>query len=131
MTNLFTMFETNSDLESEGVIFELGEAKFKLRRMGGANSQKLKAAHAKYFKPFAKQIEMGTLNEQIEKEIVIKSFFEICVVSWEGFKNKEGVEIECNLKNALEVFKQLPELFNLLQSHASDFNHYRVDLGNA
>lgn len=130
-TNLDKLFKTNSTLERDGVDFALDDkTSFKIRRFNLQNPR-VKAAMASYYKPYARQVELGTLPQEKSTEITMKLFIEVCLASWEGVENEKGEPIECNPENALKLFKSLPDLFETLWKHANDFANYKEDLGNS
>ncbi len=130
-TNLDKFFKTNSDLEKSGIWFEISDTTgFLLNRFGGMNSDKVKAMMAKYYKPYARQIENGTMDPKKEKEIMVKVFVESSVLDWKGVEI-EGVDTPFSKETAVEFFVELPELAEALMSHAMDFKNYKEDLGNS
>jgi len=138
-TSLDKFYKTNQDLEKDGVDFVIQEANpaegleeisFKLRRFHAGNN-KVKAALAAYHKPYAKQIEMGTLPTEKAREIQMKLFIDVCLVSWTGVKDEKGADIPCNQEKALELFKRLPDLYDTLMVYASDHANYKEELGNS
>ena len=122
-TNLDTFVLTDPKLESEGIDFAVGKVNFRLRRFGGKNP-KLKAAHLKYFKPNARSIELGTIDDEVGEDITVKAFIEACLVSWEGLLDENGKEIECNLDNAFQFFKPRMSLFNILMDYSKDHRNF-------
>ena len=130
-TNLDKFFKTNSELEKDGVDFAIDDTtSFKIRRFSSQNP-KVKAAMAAYYKPYAKQVEMGTLPPEKTNEITMKLFVDCCLVSWEGILDETGKAIEFNKENALKLFKELPDLFETLWKHANSFENYKEELGNS
>lgn len=130
-TNLDKFFKTSKDFEKEGVWFDLNdETGFRVKRFGGYNSPAIKAIIAKKYKPYARQIEKGTLSESKEREIMTSMFISVAMVDW------KGVEINGEIKEyspelALEFFMGLPELLETLTQYASDSENYREELGNS
>lgn len=130
-SNLDNIFKSDKDLEKDGVWFSVSETtSFLIRRFGGFNSSKVKAALAKYYKPYARLIEMGTLPEEKEKEIMVKVFVESSIIDWKGVEI-DGKEVEFSIDAAVKLMTALPELSETLLSHASDTKNYREDLGNS
>lgn len=130
-TNLDKFFKTSSSLENDGVDFALDDkTSFRVRRFG-SNNPKVKAAMASHYKPYAKQVEMGTLPVEKSNEITMKLFIDSCLVSWEGVTDEKGQAIVCNKENALKLFKELPDLFETLWKYANTFENYKEDLGNS
>lgn len=130
-TNLDDQFRTDENLEENGIWFHTSETTgFLCRRFGGKNSQKVKAASAKYFKPYVKQIEIGALSDDVQRELTIKCFVEASLVDWKGVK-VNGQEIPFSQENALGLLKALPALFDSLIKFASEMDNYKVTLGNS
>lgn len=129
-SKLDQMFKTNEKLEQEGVEFAIDdETSFFLRHFSKSNPR-VKAAMAQYYKPYAKQVELGTLDQKKADEIQVNLFVDVCLVSWKGVE-EGGKPLECNKENARALFMRLPKLFETLWSHANDFNNYREDMGNS
>ncbi len=129
-TNLDKFFKTDDDLEKNGVWFNISdEIGFLLRPFKGTNPR-VKAAMASHYKPYARQIEMGSMEEIKQLEIQIKLFIDVCLVDWRGVE-ADGKPLEFTVDNAVKFFKALPDLFNTLWKHANDFTNYKVDLGNS
>jgi hypothetical protein len=129
-SNLDKLFKTSQTHEDGGVWFQVSpEVQFLVKRFGGFNAPKVKSALAKYFKPYAKQIELGTLSQDKEQEIMFKVFVESCVTDWQGIEI-DGQLKPFNTEDCLKLFTQLPDMAQLIIQYASDFNNYREELGN-
>lgn len=138
-TNLDKFFKVDDVLAKDGVDFVLQEKNEKENipevslRVRHFNEQnpRVKAAMATYYKPHARQIEMGTLSQEKSAEINHKVFIDTCLVSWTGILDDKGNAIECNKENALALFKRLPALFDAIWKHSNDFQSYKEDVGNS
>lgn len=130
-SNLDSYFKTDEEAEKKsGVDFAYGPAKFRCLRFGGLNSQNFKAAMAKEYKPFAKQIELNALPEEKDREIAVKVFVKTSLIGWSGVE-MNGEKVEFSEENAVKLLLSLPELFASLAVQASDFKNYQADLGNS
>lgn len=130
-SNLDKLYKTDSNLEKDGIWFDIDEnVGFKIKRLGGKNSTEVKKAHAKHYKPFARQIKTGTLSSEKELEISIKTFVESSVVDWKGIEidaePKEFSKEQCE-----KLLIQLPELANTLIEYATSYEYFKEDLGNS
>lgn len=131
-TNLDALFKTNSNLEKDGVWFDVSIGiSFLLRRFGGSNATKVGQSMAKYHKPYAKLIDAKKLPEEETVAIMARVFADSCLVDWKGVTDSDGKEIPCSLDNAVELFKSLPELFNTLFNYCQEVDSFREDLGNS
>ena len=129
-SNLDKLFKNDESLEGNGIWLNLSEESgFLVRRFGGYNSQKVKAALAKHYKPYARLIDNGTLDPLKEKEITTRVFVESCVIDWKGIEI-DGKEVPFSQDVAINFLLKLPELLETLVSYASDSKNYREDLGN-
>lgn len=131
-TNLHKKFKTNIDLETKGIWFEVDSGvSFLITRFGGFNSPSVKKQMAKYHKPHAKQIELGALSPEKEREIMIQIFVEACIKDWKGVTTEDGQEIPFSISECVKLFCELPDMADVLIGQASDYNNYREELGNS
>ena len=129
-TNLHTHFKTNEKFAKEGVDYAINDkTSFRVAYFNKDNPR-AKAAMAQHYKPFAKQIELGILDPEKNIEIQRNLFVDICLISWTGVEQEDGSPIEFTKENAVNLFKELPELFNVLWKHCNDFQNYKEDMGN-
>lgn len=130
-TNLDSIFKTNPEDEKNGRWFELDgkNIAFLVRPFKAANPR-AKGAMAKYFKPYARQIENDTLDVAKTQEININLFLDVCLVDWRGVEI-DGKEVPYDRETGLKIFIGLPDLFDTLWKYANDFKNYRDDVGNS
>lgn len=130
-TNLDFLFKTDEKIETEGLFLEIAEGiGFHVRRFGGKNSPKVKAAYARYAKPYARQIENNTLAEELQRQIEVQVFVESSMVGWKGI-SIDGQEVEYSKDLAIKLFVKRPELFAVVMQYAADFKNFKEDLGNS
>lgn len=129
-SNLDEFFKISEQASKDGVWFAISdEIQFLVKPFSKSNPQ-IKKALEMYFKPYARQIDMGTLEQSKIQEIEIKVFVKACLVDW------KGVEIDGELKDyspelAIEFFQALPELYDTLMRYAEDTSNYKEVLGNS
>ena len=123
-TNLDGLFKTDDTIEKDGVWFDINEdVGFRLRRFNDRNP-KVKAAMSKHYKPYAKQIDIGSIAPDKEREILTKLFVDSCLIDWKGVEiDDEKKDFERNL--AISFFEELPDLMQTLFDYAKDFNNFR------
>lgn len=129
-TNLDGIFKTSPALEKDGRWFDLNDTTAFLIRPFRATNPRVKAAMAKYFKPYARQIETDSLDTAKAQEININLFMDVCLVDWKGLEI-DGVDVKYDKETGLKLFRELPELFASCWGYANDFKNYREDLGNS
>lgn len=125
-SNLDSVFKTDKAVEETGVWFNIdSKTGFLIRPFSAANPT-IKAAMAKFFKPYAYQIDHGTLDAEKEREISVKVFVHACVVDWKGVEI-DGKEVAFDKESAIKLFVSLPELYKTLMRYAEDFRNYKVE----
>lgn len=131
-TNLDSIFKMDNSLETNGIWLKYGKTRFLVRRFGGENDLFAKAM-AKYHKPYARQMELGTLDDKQKLEILAKVFSSACLVKWENVE-ADGKPLECNFQNSVDLLLALPDLFDALYREANVMSNYKEDaddLGNS
>lgn len=130
-TNLDGLFKTNSNLEKDGIWYDVGPCSFLIRRFGGSNASKVKQAMAKYYKPHARKFETDSIDPEESSKIMAKVFVESCLVTWKGVTDTNGEEIPYSAEKAVALFTSLPELFNVLFTGTQDYQSFKEELGNS
>lgn len=129
-TNLDSKFKTDSSKETDGVWYPLTpEVSFKLRRMGGKNSMRLKQYAATAYKPYAKQIEADVLSQEKSFEIACAMLVDVIIVDWKGVE-ADGQPLEFNRENAMNLLLGLPDLADKLSEFSNDKDNFIETVGN-
>lgn len=139
--NPFALFETDKDVEQKGVEVDYGAFWFNIARAGGANSRYKKAMAAKT-KPYRRLIQEGRMPESKSEELMYEAVAETVVLGW-GSKahgngkmiGRKGEVIEFSRANVIQLFRDLPDLFQDLWAQASTVSLFRAseeeeDAGN-
>jgi hypothetical protein len=130
-SNLDKFFKNSAELEENGVWFDVSDGVgFLCRRFGGYNSEKVKKSLAKHYKPYAKQIELGTFPREKQLEIMFRVFVESCVIDWKGVEI-DGKQEPFSVEACVKLFCSLPDLGDTIVEHASKSDVFREDLGNS
>jgi hypothetical protein len=136
-TNLDKLFKTNPKSEKTGVWFDISDETGFLILPFRLTNPNVKSIMATYFKPYARQIELGTLDPEKEREISIKIFVHSCLKDWRGIEI-DGKETPFSKEIAVKFLMELPELFTTLSEYASDFKNFKdedegdvTELGNS
>lgn len=130
-TNLDKFFKNSESLEANGIWFNVSdETGFLCRRFGGYNSEKIKKSLAKHYKPYARQIELGTFPREKQMEIMFRVFVESCVIDWKGVEI-DGKQESFSVDACVKLFCSLPDLGDAVVEYASKSESFREDLGNS
>lgn len=122
--DLYKTFGTSKDLEVQGVEIHFGKSIFKVARLGGAN-KRYKEIAQNLLKPHQRQMDLGILDEEIQKEILIKSFVKGALKGWENVTDKDGKELKFSEENAIKLFQDLPDLYFKLEEVATDIESFQ------
>lgn len=125
-SNLDSLFKTDREVEKTGVWFNITDTTGFLVKPFSPSNPAIRAAHARHFKPYAHQIEHGTLDIKKEREIFIRIFVGACMVDWKGVEI-DGKEVPFEKEVAVNFLMELPELFTTLMKHAEDFRNYKIE----
>jgi len=136
MSGLYRQFKTNKDKDLGGVpvTFSANEdgtiPTFFLRRMGSGNSL-YDAELARITKPFATEIQKGTLSNEQSKNLTDTLFVRAIIAGWEHVQDEEGKEIKYNEANALNLITQLPLLYDELKAAATNVSKFQDEAKEA
>ena len=130
--SLYKQFATNSEKEMEGVEVQMPEAEnedgsiptFVVSRMGKSNKRYSKALEAAT-RPYRRQIELGTMNNDKAEEIFMGVFVDTVLKGWKNVRCADGKVLEFSKPNALKLFTDLPEVYERLQEEAKLSANFR------
>lgn len=150
--NLYSMFRTDKAVESEGILVNYGDVRFRIARAGGGN-QKFKKVFQQKAKPFRRQIDNELMSEEASDRLMAEVYAETVVLKWESLKKDEhdeavrdehgnevwepvfvtedGTRLDFNEKNVVKVLLDLPELFADIKDMAAKASNYRKALSEA
>jgi len=130
--SLYKQFKTNAEKETEGVEIEFNEATnddgsvptFVISRMGKANKRYTKALEAAT-RPYRRQIELGTMKNEVAEEIFLNVFVDTVLKGWKNVRDENGAELPCSKQTAVKLFQDLPEVYERLQEEAKQSANFR------
>ena len=130
--SLYADFKTNLKLENEGVKIEYGPNEdgtipaFWISRMNKSNKAYSKAVEAE-MKPYRRQIQLGTMNNDLAEQLLRKVFVKSILKGWENVRSEDGAELEFGHEQALKLFSDLPELYEDLRAKAESLAIFREE----
>jgi hypothetical protein len=130
--SLYKQFATNSEKEMEGVEVQMTEAEnedgsiptFVVSRMGKSNKRYSKALEAAT-RPYRRQIELGTMNNDKAEEIFMGVFVDTVLKGWKNVRDESGADMPFTKQTATKLFKDLPEVYERLQEEAKLSANFR------
>lgn len=141
LDNPFALFETDQNVEQQGVEVDYGAFYFTIARAGGANSRYKKVMAAKT-KPYRRLIQEGRMPDAKSKELMYEAVAETVVLGWGSKKHghgkmigKQGEAIDFTRANVVQLFNDLPDMFQDLWEQANSVSLFRAteeeeDAGN-
>ena len=130
--SLYKQFATNSEKEMEGVEVQMTEAEngdgsiptFVVSRMGKSNKRYSKALEAAT-RPYRRQIELGTMNNDKAEEIFLGVFVDTVFKGLKNVRDEDGKPLEVTKAAAVKLFTDLPEVYERLQEEAKLSANFR------
>lgn len=146
-SNPFDMFETDDKLEAEGITVDYGQFWFKIARLDVPGTP-FSAFMTEKMRPYTRAIQLGEMDNKIAEEILREGFARYVTLGWgsqlygDGVmvgrpdpETKEPARIEFTPDNVVDLYKQLPRIFQDLLEQSKDFTNFRkakveIDAGN-
>lgn len=126
--NTYASFKTDPKIEEDGVLLELaGAGTFTVARAGGGNKAFAKRLEA-LMKPHRRQVQRGSMQNDVAEAIMHQVYAETILLGWEGVTDEKGETLEFSQAAAKKLFKDLPDLFRIIQETAQDSALYRAEL---
>lgn len=136
--NIFDMFETDQQLEQDGVRLVYGtnsngdDMQITIARAGGANQQ-FQTVYEHLTKPYRRQLDSGAklpkaLNDKLNRELYARAV----VKSMSGFEERDGTPIDTsNVQGIIALFERLPNLFADVLVSAQNMALFRQEVREA
>ncbi len=126
--SLYDMYETDPDMETGGVILNYGEGqRIKVARAGGANVQFGKSLE-RTMRPYRKQLDNGTLDNDVANKLFVRVYAESVVKDWEGVTDRDKKPMKFSVENCVQLFTDLPELFADVREASNAISNYKLDM---
>lgn len=134
MSGLFKAYKTDASKEVSGVRIEFAEAQnddgtiptFILSRLGKSNTAYTKAMEAET-RPYRRQMELGTMKNEVAEELFKKVFVNTVLKGWENVQDEDGKEIPFSPANALNLINApgMGDFYERLQTEANLSANFR------
>jgi hypothetical protein len=135
--SIYDLFATDTNMETAGRWYRIGDMEFLLARAGGTNT-KFTAAYAASSRPYQRQQQMGQLSEDTAREILAEPFSKHVVLDWRTrAKDDKGAEVitdhvipgkdgplTYSVKAAQQLLMDIPDLLMTLVEAAGNFSNY-------
>ena len=131
--SLYNAFATDQNAEVNGVVLEYGTnnkgqpIRIRIARAGGSNQKFAKVLEQK-LRPYKRMIANDTMDTKLAEKLLVESFSEAVVLSWEGVQDREGNDLPFTKDNAIKLFTDLPDLFSDVQQQSQKAALFRADI---
>lgn len=134
--SLYKQFKTDASVEKQGVLLQYGTNSkglpitIRVARAGGANDAYARLLESR-LKPLRRQIANDTAQKSALLTIVREVFAETVVLGWEGVEDAAGNALAFSKSAAVQLFTDLPDLFDDVQEQAQRSALFRAELNEA
>lgn len=134
-TNPYEMFETDKAREADGIVLNYSDAFWiQVARAGGSNDH-YKRILTEKLKPFRRAIQTDTIDETASSRIMREAAAEGLVLNWGtgiypngagAIPGRDGKLVAFNIPNVIQLFIDLPDLFNDIYEQANKASLFRA-----
>jgi hypothetical protein len=140
---MFDAFETDSNLETDGVWIDYGSFRVKVAHAGKSNPEYAKYAEQK-LKPLRRAMANGLMTDARSEAVMIDIYAKTIIKGWkvkveddykEGIETRDGTIVPVTYENIVSTFLALPRLFNDIVQMSDSIDNFRksdleADSGN-
>lgn len=123
MAGLYSAFGSDKGRERDGAWVDIGPARFKLARAGGANVVFGRAV-MQATKPYRRFLEKGDMDPEVADRIMVKVYAETIVLDWEGVDGADGQPVPYSREACVKLLTDLPNLFQEIQREAAAYHTF-------
>lgn len=133
--SLYSTFETDINLETNGVWLDYEEFRILIAAAGQGNKRYVSYAE-KMLKPVRRAMDAGTLSNSRSMNIMADIYAKTIILAWEtkvdekmksGIEGKDGKLLPFSTENIMLTLKALPRLFTDLQEQAGSLAIFRKE----
>jgi hypothetical protein len=133
--SLYKQFETSTALETGGKWFEINPPNeedgtkpgFLLARRSSKNAP-FAARMEKVLREHKRDLDNGSLPVEESRRLLVESFVDTVLKDWRNVRDKTGMVMDFNKTNAMKLFGDLPDLFDVLQEQSGLITNYQDKL---
>jgi hypothetical protein len=120
------MFQFDADLNSidAGVWTEWSGSRFLIAHISNMRFQKMLA---RLQQPHRKRLEAGTLDPQINRDILCKAMSETILLDWDKVVGQGGQVTPFNSQNAFVALQKNPEFRDFVAEFSTQMSNYRAE----
>ena len=119
----YDVFGTDVSNEEKGVVLDYGYFCIVVKR-AGPNNKEFKKRLRRINDSKGKRIQIGAITDEEMNSDMITLFAETVVTEWKGVRDKEKNILPFTVANCIELFTNLPDLFEDVRRQAMDFQTF-------
>lgn len=138
---MYNVFETNKEMEQNGVWVDYGDFRVLIASAGQGNKSYVSYAEKK-LKPLRRALEAGAVSNERSQAAMADIYAKTVVLDWEvltkddmtgepiwtsGIEQKDGSIVEFTQEAVEAVFLALPRLFLDIQEQAGSLSNFRLE----
>lgn len=109
--SIYDKFATDQKAEKEGIVLDYGDGmEIRIARAGGSNTKFESLVQSKLRK-YESLRKHDLLEIAVLRPIMREIYAEAVVLGWKGVTDKDGNDLPFNKENAIQLFTDLPDLF--------------------
>lgn len=118
-------YQTDSNVENEGVDLGFGNGRFiTIRRAGGSNTT-FKTYFASEYGKLGKDVEGKVLDNDEATNVMFDIYAKTIVMDWRGWTDAKGKEIPFSVSNCITLFKEAEEIWLTVYDNAQKLSNFR------
>lgn len=121
--NLYQLFETDKQLEENGVDFAFGDSMFRCKRAGGSN-RIFDRIFEERTRAYSTKMQMASISEEMSEAILMDVYFDAVAISWTNVSDRDDNELPFTKENFVQVMKDLPDLWKSLRQAAANMDNF-------
>lgn len=109
--SIYDKFATDKKAEQEGITLDYGDGmEIRIARAGGSNT-KFESLIQSKLRKYERLRQNDLLEIAVLRPIMREIYAEAIVLGWSGVTDREGNTLPFNKENAIQLFTDLPDLF--------------------
>ena len=125
MVSPYDMFETDEELEREGVWLDFGTFRLKCASSGDANPA-FAECYRKKLEPVAEALAAGLLDKGVEGKLLREAYAETIIKDADGaFVDRDGEPIPKTPEGYYQLLTDLPRLFTIVRRRTQSIESFR------
>jgi len=129
--NIYEKFATDKKLEQSGIVLDYGDGlELRIARAGGSNVKFEKVVQQK-MKKYDRLVKNDLLDPSQMREVMREVLAETVVLGWSGVTDREGKVIAFSKDACIQLFKDLPDLFDDVLDQSRKANLFKESVQEA